>query len=324
MPDPLLYWQAIAASAVCAAAVVATLATMTLTTTRLNSACVLGIGVGLLAGFYVLSLQLQWPPASSLDRLLLIIVPLALAIELIGGFGRTSRSVAWLMRVTLAVFVSPTLLYGSVYFGDHWSISQQIAVVSIGAVLLAIAGGLLCGLAQRRGGVVISIAICLSIQCAAVAIMMGGYIKGGAAALPFVAALLTTTIVAKWISHRWLQGENFAEIAIVGVGVVALFGFLFVGRFFGELSTPHAMILMHAPLLCWIIETPMMRSCRPSITVAACLLLVAIPLAIVVVLAKQEFDREMAPLLDSSTVGSPADTMVISQLDVSLNVISCR
>ena len=86
---------------------------------------------------------------------------------------------------------------------------------------------------------------------------------------------------------------------ILGIGVVSLFGVLFVGRFFGRLSTGCAIAMLLAPLLCWVTEMPLLRHRKPGLVGLLRLMLVAIPLVIVLTLAKQNFDRDMAPLIEN-------------------------
>ena len=70
MPEPLLYAKAIAAAAFAGALfLLAAPGSRRESTTWLNSVCVLVIGLGLLIGYCLLSLNLAWPPAGALDRL---------------------------------------------------------------------------------------------------------------------------------------------------------------------------------------------------------------------------------------------------------------
>jgi hypothetical protein len=74
---------------------------------------------------------------------------------------------------------------------------------------------------------------------------------------------------------------------------VGLFGVLFLGQFFGELSTGRALAVFLAPLVCWVTELPWLRKLKPWKIGAVRIALVAIPLLIVVALAKRDFDRNM-------------------------------
>lgn len=300
MPEPLLYWKAIGATAIVSAACVLAMAGVRrpATATRLNSACVLGMALGLALGYCVLSLRLTWPPLNGLDRLLAIVVPVALAIELIAGFDQVPRWSVWLLRVSLAAATPRILLHGSIYLhgsGNEWTTSQAVIALALSGALLAGVWGLLSWLSQRSPGISIPFALSLATQCAGLTVMMAGYIKGGEAAFPLTATLVATTLAAKLISKRTGVPAHFS--ATIGIGVVGLFGLLYIGRFFGRLSTGCALTILLAPLLCWLTETPHLRSRKPWIVGSLRLMLVAIPLVVVLAMAKREFDRNMAPLL---------------------------
>lgn len=316
MPEPLLYLKAMGTAAIVSA--IAVLAMLTLRkwlvksdlpgsagTTSMNSACVVGIGLGLAAGYYVLSLQLAWPPTSGLERLLTIVVPAALCIELIAAIPRFPRTIAWLLRMSLAVMIPRVLLHGSVYLSDSgdWTLWQAGVTLAACGVLLAGVWSLLLRLSARSPGVSIPYAVCMTLLCAGATVMMAGYIKGGASTLPLVSTLLATTIAAKLATKRFgapsvnLAPINFDSQAVLGIGVVGLFGVLFIGRFFGEISSSDAIIMLLAPLLCWVTETRLLRNRKPWIVGSLRLMLVAIPLVVVLIAAKRDFDREMAPLL---------------------------
>ena len=49
----------------------------------------------------------------------------------------------------------------------------------------------------------------------------------------------------------------------LGVAVVGLYSLLVIGRFFGELSSTHAIVLFASPLLAWLPELPGLR-CLPQ------------------------------------------------------------
>jgi hypothetical protein len=297
MPEPLLYAKAIAAAALAAALfLLATLGSRRESTTWLNSVCVMAIGFGLLIGYYLLSLNLAWPPAGALDRLLTIVIPTALAVELIAGIQRTPRSLAWLLRLSLAAMVSRILLHGSVYLSD-WSRLHSGAAMLVFAVLLSGTWILLSRLYECSPGVSIPLALCLTILSAGMTVMMAGYIKGGAAAVPLAATLVATTIAAMLITKRSGTNPQWNAVAIIGIGVVGLFGVLFIGRFFGRISTGDALTLLLAPLLCWVTEIPPLRGRKPWLVASLRIGLVGIPLVLVLAAARAEFSREMAPLL---------------------------
>lgn len=302
MPEPLLYMKAMAAAAIASALfVLAVFAVRRTASTALwNQACVPGIGLGLTVGYSVLSLRPALPPVNGLDRLLAIVVPAALAIELISGFQRTSRRVAWSLRLILAAMIPRILLHGSVYLSgsdDGWTLWQAAAVLSACSVLLAGFWSLLSLLSVRTPGVSLPLALCAAIQCTGITVMMAGYIKGGAAALPLVASLLATTAGSWLVCKQSASAKSFHTPVILGMGVVGLFGLLFIGRFFGRLSTGAVLTMLLAPLLCWATETLPLRYRKPRLVGTLRLVLVAIPLVLVLVQAKIDFDRDMSPLL---------------------------
>ncbi len=302
MPDPLLYLKAMGAAAIVIALIVLAMvgARRHASTTWLNFACVIGMGLGLAVGYEVVSLRLAWPPVNGLDRFLTITVPLVLGIELIASFQNVPRWIAWLLRMSLAATIPRILLHGSVYLSDSaegWTPWQTGAALAVCGALLAGVWSLLSWLSERSPGTSISLALCLPILCAGLTVMMAGYIKGGVAAFPLVATLVATTIASRLMSQRSVALANFRAPAIIGVGVVSLFGLLFLGRFFGRLSTGSALAMLLAPLLCWVTEMPRLRHRQPWRLDLLRLVLVAIPLLVVLAAAKRDFDRKMAPLL---------------------------
>jgi len=309
MPEPLLYLEAMGAAAVASAMIVLAIAgtrrpdgSRWRSSTWRSSACVLAMGLGLALGYRVMSLRWVWPPASALDRLLTIVLPAVLGIEWIAGLPRVSAWGAWLLRLLLAAAVPRILLHGSVYLrdsGGEWTRFESGATMAASAALLVGAWGWLSWLARRSPGVSIPLSLVLSVECAGATVMMAGYLQGGAAAFPFGAMLAATSLAAALMAKRFETPGNLGLPAIVGCGVVGLFGLLFVGRFFGRISTGDALAMLFAPLLCWATELPLLRGRKPWIVGSLRLVLVAIPLVIVLAAAKREFDREMAPLLGS-------------------------
>lgn len=332
MPDPVLYLKAMGAAAIASAMVVLAMAgpRRSAGTTWLTWACVLGIGFGLAAGCYLLSVRFIWPPVKGLDRFITIVVPAVLAIELIAGFQRVPRWAAWFLRISLAAATPRILLHGSVYLSGadgEWTMWQAGATLIVCGVLLAGVWSLMSWLSLRTQGVLsltgsensspqmgrnrfttvtpcacslggsIPFALSLSILCAGVTVMLAGYIKGGAAAFPLAATVVATTLAAVLVTSRCGIPATFNPSAIIGIGVVGLFGLLFIGRFYGRLSTESALTMLLAPLLCWVTELPLLRNRKPWLVGLVRLALVAIPLVVVLVLAKRDFDLHMAPLL---------------------------
>jgi hypothetical protein len=272
----------------------------------------LGIGLGLVAGYYALSLRVVWPPVSALDRLLTIVIPAVLAVELIAGLRHVPGWVAWLLRVLLASAIPRILLHGSVYVSGldgEWTRAQALSVTAGCSALLLGTWVLLDRLTHRAQGTSVGFALQMSTCCAGLTVVMAGYIKGGAAAIPLVATLTAMTIGAWLLARRPGVSADFGLPAILGVALVGLFGLLFIGRFFGRISSGSALAMLLVPLLCWGTQLPPLRDQKPWLVGSVRFFLVAIPLTIVLILAKREFDRDMTPLLGTvpGTVALQAD-----------------
>ena len=269
-----------------------------------TSACVVGIGFGLTVGFYVMSWQFVWPPMNGMDRLLELVVPVTLGIELIAGNQRIPPWGVWFLRISLAATIPRILLHGSVYLTGadiEWTVWQAATALTVSSALLLGVWGLLAWLFKRSPGASIPLALCLAIQCAGATVMMAGYIKGGAAAVPLAGTLSAATIVTMLITNRLNLATYYCGQAILGIGVVSLFGVLFIGCFFGRLSTYYALLMLVAPLICWATEVSYFRHQKPWIVGTLRIALVAIPLITVLALAKRDFERDMVPLMGNAT-----------------------
>lgn len=302
MPDPSLSLKAMGASAVVSAVIVLALVSprRSASPSWLNLACVLGIGLGLAFGYGVLGFQWTWPPVKGLDRFLMIVVPTLIGIELIAGFLSVPNWFAWFLRMTLAATTPRILLHDSVYLsgsGDNWiQWNAGIVLASCGG-MLAGTWGLLSWLAHRSAGVSVPLVLGMTIQCAGLTVMMAGYLKGGIAAFPWVATVVATAVASKLFAKRIGVSAHFVSSTIIGIGMVGLFSLLFIGHFFGRLSASIALVLLWTPLLCFITELPLLRRWKPWHLVSLRFVLVAIPLLLVLAVAKHDFDQKMAPLL---------------------------
>lgn len=311
MPEPLLYLKAMAVAAAVSVLIMLTAAPLRRHAGWFSTLCVLAVAAGLAAGYYVLALPVGWPPANALARLLVIILPLVLLIELLvdvlAGVPWLPRWSLWTLRVALALAIPRILLHGSVYLSGPeygWSIGRAAAVMLLCSGSLLAVWILLTNLSDRAAPVSVVGMLVLSILTVGVAVMLAGYIGGGAAALP-LAACLGASCIAHWMLRRRIAeatgrtGEwlNDGGRVLLSVAVVGLFGLLFIGHFFGRLSIPSSVVLGLAPLLGWATELPGLRNRSARLQGALRIVLVAIPLAVLLGLAKQQFDRELAPLL---------------------------
>jgi hypothetical protein len=320
MPDPLLYLKAMGMAAIASAvgglAIVA--ARRKGHAVWLCAACVFSVAAGLVVGYSLLALQLSWPPRNGLERFLLLIAPAILCVELLAAISSLPRWSVWSLRVTLALVLPRVLLHGSVYLGasEHaWPARQALLVMTAGGLLLAALWGLLTLLSRRATGMFVPCTLQASTLSAGLTVMMAGYIKGGVAALVWAAALLATVLVVGAITRNSSRLAEGAWSMLLGVAVVGLFSLVFIGRFFGELSTSKALVILLAPLLGWVAELPWLKCRQPWFVWSVRALLVAGALVAVLVLAKRKFDREMAPLLvnvEQSTVRPVANTDLVS------------
>jgi hypothetical protein len=298
MPDAVLFLKAMGTAAGVSALFVLALGWMRRPASekRLNLARIAAMGLGLLLGHLVLQIRPNWPPANGLDRLLTIIVPAVIGIELLAGFASVPRWLVWLFRLSLSAATGRILLYGSIYVtavGGEWTVLQAWLSLGGSAILLVLVWSLLLRLADRAPGISIPTAIAEASLCSGVTIMLAGYLTGGAAALPLAAALVGATVGSSRDTARP------AMHGAIGIGVVGLFGLLFVAKFFAGLPTGRTLVLFLAPLLCWASELPFLRGRPPWLIGTTRLALVAIPLVVVLVLEKRDFDKHTAPLLGS-------------------------
>ena len=76
---------------------------------------VLGIGTGYYVGCWMLEIRPRWPIREDLDRLLGLVIPAALLVELLVAVPRLPRWLIWLLRLALAGLGARVLLHGSMY-----------------------------------------------------------------------------------------------------------------------------------------------------------------------------------------------------------------
>ena len=277
----------------------------------------LALAAGLIVGWRVLRL-VPAGTSQALGRLLMIVLPCAVLIELVAALRGTPRWLAWLLRLCLAAASGRILLHDSMYLTGPHRASGWVtaALLGLSAGLLAAVWGLLVRLSQRAPGCAIPLALSQATLCGGAIILLAGYVSGGAAAGPPAAALAGTAVAIR-LNDRWRRSRVSGPVrpsepdaasvqsprqpgeldGVIGVGVITLAGLLFVGRFFGGISTAQALIVLLSPLVCWTAELRPFRRLRPGVALVLKLALVAVPLALVVLAAKQVFDRDMAPLL---------------------------
>jgi hypothetical protein len=254
---------------------------------------VLGVALGFLAACVVLHLRPHWPPREDQDRLLLILLPTVVVVELLAtAIGKW----AWLVRVGVAAGAAWVLLFGSVYLTDlagpasrEWTQKQAILILTAMAGTLIVAWAALTNLARRAAGWTVPLALALTCGGAGVAVMLSGYASGGQLGIPFGGA------IAGVVLPSLLLARPLHVTGVTGVAIVGLFALLVIGRFFGQLATGHALVLFLAPLACCLPELALVRCLGPRLRGLSRLLLAAIAVGVIVALAQQKFAESTQP-----------------------------
>jgi hypothetical protein len=269
---------------------------------RASAGWVLGVAAGFYLGCRVLGWAPRWPrrvqdllrlPGDDQDRLVMLLLPAVLAVELVVALARPPQWLAWMGRLAVAAGAAPLLLYNTVYLAElagpgsrQWSPAQQAVILGSLAALLAAAWLALARLAQRAPGY--SVPLSLAVACAAAAptVMLSGYAMAGQLGVPLAGSLAGTALAALAVPRPASATPS------VGPGLVGLFSLLILGRFFGELPSAWAAVLFAAVLLPWLPEIPRPLLLGPRLRGLARVLVVAIPAALVLAQAQQRFVKE--------------------------------
>ncbi len=101
MPDPMVVLLALGTAAVVAAAVLLLCGWPWRGPRpgRLAAGWVVGVGAAFYLGCRVLGLWPRWPPREDLDRFLLLVLPAAVAVELLAAVPKVPRRLIWALRV---------------------------------------------------------------------------------------------------------------------------------------------------------------------------------------------------------------------------------
>jgi hypothetical protein len=307
MPDPLLILKACLAAALLAAAVLlfgARIGGKSHSAWRAASGA-LGTGLGFFVGCLLLGLRPHWPPQEDQDRLLLVVIPAVIGVELVAAFTERLWWLGWFLRLVVAGSVARVLLHDSIYLADlagpgtrEWTPAQSrmilaglaAALAGTWLAMAALAGKTTSGAPSaseaRARGTAVVVSFILATAGAAITIMFSGYASGGQLGLPLAAALSGTAVACLFVN-----GPVPIQ-SVISTGVVGLFSLLIMGRFFGELATSHAALLFFAPLLGWLTELPYIHRIRYAARGIAAVLLTAAPIAVSLLLAQQRFAED--------------------------------
>jgi len=249
---------------------------------RSSVRCLVGAATGFYIGCGIVGMWPKWPPVEDRDRLLLVLFPCVIVMELLAALPACPRWGKLLLRLPVALSAAPILLHNSVYLTQSpgpdsigWTSAQQVSI--LGGLALALGGvwAALNLLAKKNPGRSLPLALAVACAGAAVSIMLSGYATCGPVGL-----LLAAAILGAMIGSLFLPTPPDVT-GVVGPCIVGVFSLVVVGRFFGELTSVNALLLMAAPLLCWVPELPYLCRLGPRLRGVVRLVLIAAPLAIV-------------------------------------------
>jgi hypothetical protein len=304
MPEPGAMLKAMAAAAFTAAAVILIFSWpwRTAHPVRTAAGSVLGVAAGLFVGSWLLGLRPHWPPTEALDRLLYILLPAAILVELLATFLGRLRWLAWLPRLAVAATAARVLLHDSTFISDQnyegkpeWSperiwqilggLAIALAAVWLGLVLLArrtFAAPAPDNWMARTKGWSVPLVLAMACAGAAVTAMLSGSATDAQMGLPLAAALAGFTFTSLFLK------APPDPAGVIGVGTIGLFGLVVIGIFFARLTAVNAVLLFCGPLLCWLPEAP------PRFRGAARVAAAAVPVVVALALAQQKFVDDSA------------------------------
>jgi hypothetical protein len=295
MPDPILIMSAIGLAGTAAAVVlwICGWPWRAARPIRVKTGWVLGVGIGFILGCWFLGIRPHWPIRQDQDRLLGLVFPALMVVELVACYPGIPCWRIRLLRFTVVAGCGPALLFGSTYLPDlkvsgspEWSPVRAWSTLAGMAVILGGVWGLLGRLARRAPGPSHQLCLAGTIAGAAVTVMLSGYASGGQIGLPLAAALLGASVAALVLP------ATSRGIGPIGVAVVGLYSLLVIGHFFGRLTTANALLLMFAPLLGWLPELPYARRLPPWARGVSRLILVGALVSAVVVHAQMRFAED--------------------------------
>jgi len=290
---------------------------------------VVSVGLGFAVGCWWLDIRPSWPPQEDQDRLLFILLPAVIAVEILAALigarlahlqrqipssksedrasnmGFRVSGLAWLLRFLVAAAATPILLYGTTYVsGDagpgtrQWTPQQTWMIFAgLAASLLAV-WLLLAWLIQQPLGRAALLAVAIACGGTAVIMMMSGYASGGPLAMPLAGGVVGALAAS-------LALRNASCVAnTLGLAVVGLFALLIMGHFFSELTWTNAALLFFAPVLAAFPELPPFRRINPKLRAGVGIVLTTVPVLIAMALAMQKM-AEQSPRPSSGDTPEP-------------------
>jgi hypothetical protein len=318
MPEPFQYMIALAAAfAVSFLAIFISHLTMRATIPSLaRFVSMVGLVLGLLTGYRILGFESRWPPVNALDRFLMIVLPAAMIVEFIRAvqvpddqhnfLSRFAGFCAATVRFTFIVSVGRILWHDSVYLSSvesntsDWPPFVAFGVLLSGAALLYVALRSSMVLAFRGVSASLTAGLVMSLLATGMVTMLAGYIKGGAAAMPLVGGICGAAL-ALWIKEKKTGPVKSNGQFLIGISVTALFSLLWIGRFFGQLTTFDVLMIFLSPHCCWLSEFWPCRDYDNNHRMAIRMAAVALILLVVLFFKWQQFMQKMVPLIAFQT-----------------------
>jgi hypothetical protein len=261
---------------------------------RTAAGWIAGLGGGIYSGCGLLGEWPRWPPLEDRDRFLVILLPLALAVEFAAMLLPTRRWIAWMLRIAVAMAAAPILLYNSSYLADlsgpgsaEWNRAETALMVVLSATMLAGVWGLLTVLQARTSDRALALVLVFTALASGATVMLCGYFRGGQLALPIAGAIAGVTL-ASYALPKQPMGNP-----CLGVSMIGIFTVTFIGRFYGSLPTSAAISLMLTPLLLWTAEIPGLRKLPPVARSAIGITAVLIALVLIVTWAQIRFNAAL-------------------------------
>jgi hypothetical protein len=293
MPDPNLILKAMALAAAIAAVVVL-LTGVPWRSPRWGIATaggVLGAALGIGIGCWWLGISANWPPKEAMDRLLRVVLPSVVGVELVGAAAGKFRWPVWILRAMVAAIAARIVLDKSIYITDlsgpgsrQWDETLTPKILAGLAGALAFVWAALLLLLRRPGGRAVPFAVGGTCAAAGATVMFSGYATGGGQlGLPLGAAIAGAFIASLLLAGRRTTG------GAVSFGIVGLFSYLLVGYAFAELTVTNAALLFFAPLACWLPEFPLIRRLPVWLRSSLGVLVTVVPVLIALHLAYEKF-----------------------------------
>ncbi len=274
------------------------------------AAAVLATGLAFYIGCRIIGLKPHWPPAEPFDRLMFILFPAVLAVELAAALAGRFAWIAWIPRIAICCLAGRIILHNTYFIKDSgpdtpkWTSTQTWEIFAALASALVIVWAAMAALERYRAPRTAAFGVAIVCGGAAAIVMLSGYATDPQFGLVLCAALMG--IVASSLVLAPAPDLTGA----VSFGVVGIFALMVLGPTFGTLSTPAAAIMLLAPVLCWLPELP------PRLRAAGQIAAVAVPVLIVVLLVKQKFDDDSVKKAPTTTQGSASDGYDASDYDM--------